>query len=184
MRTSQMPLPTSRASLALAAIAVSLAVCTCTARAQTTAGTGAPIQIVPNSEHTEPDIHTVRFVPQTIEVKTNDVTTVSFQTNTIVDAGKLVVGDLIIDPPVLTLATWNSGIDPLALFAPQQEPIVVGTCDGSQYSAVTKSLIVDLKTFKEGKTHLLDIAKKSICNTGVNDEVKLIYSNNPDCKEM
>lgn len=179
-----MSLPAHRASLALAAIAVSLAVCTSAARAQTTAGTGAPIQIVPNSEHTEPDIHTVRFVPQTIEVKTNDVTTVTFQTNTIVDAGKLVVSDLIIDPPVLTLATWNTGIDPLALFAPEQEPIVVGTCDGSQYSAVTKRLTVDLKTFKEAKTHLLDIARKTICNTGINDEFKVIYSDNPDCKEM
>jgi hypothetical protein len=180
-----MPLPaTHRASLVLAAIAASLTVFTPATRAQTTAGTGAPIQLVPNSEHTEPDVHTVRFVQQTIEVKTNNVTTVSFETNTIVDAGKLVVGDLIIDPPVLTLATWNTGIDPLALFAPQQEPIVVATCDGSQYSAPTKSLTVDLKTFKEGKTHLLDLAKKSICNTGVNDELKIIYSSNPDCKEM
>jgi hypothetical protein len=79
----------------------------------TTAETSGQIQIIPNSDRTEPDIHTVDIVPQTIQIKDNGVTTVSFQVGKIEDVGTVNTGDLIIMPPLATLASWNTNIDPL-----------------------------------------------------------------------
>ena len=114
------PRAAHRASLAVATIAVSLTALASVSSADTTVETNASLQLVPNSEHTEPDVHSVQFQPQTIEVKTDGVTTVSFETSTIVDVGKIVVGDLIINT-TLTLQNWNTGIDPL-VFNTQRWP--------------------------------------------------------------
>ena len=100
-----MSMPTvQRASLAVAAIAASLIAVAPGARAVTTAETGAPIEIVEGSERTETEVHTVQIVPQTIEIKTNNVHTVSFEVQTIVNSGTVPAADFqLILPPTVNL---------------------------------------------------------------------------------
>ena len=169
--------------MAVAAIAASLIALAPGARAVTTAETGAPIEIVEGTERTETEVHTVQIVPQTIEIKTNDVQTVSFEVQTIVNSGTVPADDFkLILPPTVNFTTWNTKIDPLTLF-PTPQPVVVGSCDGTTYSSTEKKLTIDLKNFQQllDKSKLYTNVRQLICHAGVN--AKIIF-NSESCEEM
>lgn len=107
-------------------------------RAETTVELNQPLEIKANTEHTEPDVHTIQVTPSTITIKEDSVTTSELPIEIIVDYGT-------IDK------NWREEFNLEGInFYPEQEPIVV--CQGGlDYLPSGNKVTVNLTDLKEKK---------------------------------